>query len=106
MKSNINRLIIIALLSAITYSLSAQKNISYADVITSDDLESYISFLASPLLKGRMNGEPELEVAQQYIVSQAKLMKLIKVLFSISITALAEGSILCSFLHEVIITSL
>jgi hypothetical protein len=75
-KININRLIIITLLSAITNSLSAQKNISYADVITSDDLESYISFLASPLLKGRMNGEPELEVAQQFIVSQAKLMKL------------------------------
>lgn len=76
MKINIIRLIIIALLSPIINPLSAQNNISYADVITSDDLESHISFLASPLLKGRMNGEPELEVAQQYIVSQAKLMRL------------------------------
>jgi len=76
MKININRLIIIALLIAIINPLSAHKNISYADVITSDDLESYISFLASPLLKGRLNGAPELEVAQQYIVSQAKLMGL------------------------------
>jgi len=76
MRIKINRHIIIVLLTAIINPLSAQKNISYADVITSDDLESYISFLASPLLKGRLNGAPELEVAQQYIVSQAKLMKL------------------------------
>ncbi len=76
MKNKINHLIIIVLLVGITDSLSAQKNASYIDVITSNDLESHISFLASPLLKGRLNGAPELEVAQQYIVSQAKLMGL------------------------------
>jgi hypothetical protein len=40
--------------------------------ITSSDLKSYLSFLASPLLKGRMNGEEGLEIASQYIASQAQ----------------------------------
>jgi putative aminopeptidase FrvX len=44
--------------------------------ITSSDLESYVDFLASPLLKGRMNGEEGLEIAAQYIASQAKLLGL------------------------------
>jgi hypothetical protein len=44
--------------------------------ITASDMESYISFLASPLLKGRMNGEEGLEIAGQYIASQAKLLGL------------------------------
>lgn len=45
-------------------------------MITATDLESHLSFLASPLLKGRMNGEPGLEIAQQYIASQARLLGL------------------------------
>jgi hypothetical protein len=76
MKSKFNRLIIIALLAAIINPVTAQKKPSPADVITSDDLESYVSFLASPLMKGRANGEPGLELAQQYIVSQARLLGL------------------------------
>ena len=44
--------------------------------ITASDLESYVSFLASPLLKGRKDGEDGLEIAAQYIASQAKLIGL------------------------------
>ncbi len=64
------------LLSVVNYPAGAQKNLSYTDIITSNDLESHVSFLASPLLKGRDNGAPELEVAQQYIVSQIRMMGL------------------------------
>ena len=55
---------------------SSQKKPAGADLITASDLESHVSFLASPLLKGRMNGEPGLEIAQQYIVSQVRLLGL------------------------------
>lgn len=54
-------------------SLYSQKNQNSINQITSSDLESYVTFLASPLLKGRMNGEEGLEIAAQYIASQAKL---------------------------------
>lgn len=54
----------------------SQKKVQGMDVIKATDLESYVSFLASPLLKGRKNGEPGLEIAQQYIASQAKLLGL------------------------------
>jgi hypothetical protein len=57
-------------------SLFSQKNQNSINQITSSDLESYVSFLASPLLKGRKNGEEGLEIAAQYIVSQAKLIGL------------------------------
>jgi len=76
MKHNITILFIIILLISVTANASAQKKPSGADVITSEDLESHVSFLASPLLKGRMNGGPELEIAQQYIVSNARLLGL------------------------------
>ena len=54
----------------------SQGNSNTANIITSSDLESYVSFLASPLLKGRMNGESGLEVAAIFIASQAKLIGL------------------------------
>jgi len=57
-------------------SLFSQKNQNSINQITSSDMESYVSFLASPLLKGRMNGEEGLEIAAQYIASQAKLIGL------------------------------
>ncbi|MCJ7448560.1 MAG: M28 family peptidase [Bacteroidales bacterium] len=76
MKKLFNYVLIITLLTLNSYTLSAQKKSRAADFITSSDLESYVSFLASPLLKGRMNGEPELEIAQQYIASQAKILGL------------------------------
>ncbi len=56
-----------------TYS---QKVNNSASQISATDLESYVTFLASPLLKGRMNGEEELDIASQYIASQAKLLGL------------------------------
>jgi Zn-dependent M28 family amino/carboxypeptidase len=57
-------------------SAFSQKNTSSINRITSSDLESYVTFLASPLLKGRMNGEEGLEIAAQYIASEAKLLGL------------------------------
>ena len=50
------------LTSAITVSLYSQKNQNSINQITASHLESYISFLASPLLKGRLNGGEELEI--------------------------------------------
>jgi len=64
------------LISILPYPLLSQKGNTGVNFINSKDLESHISFLASPLLKGRMNGEEGLEIASQYIVSQAKLIGL------------------------------
>ncbi len=66
-------LIVMLMTTMLPFSLYSQKYASSVNQITSSDLESYISFLASPLLKGRMNGEDGLEIAAQYIASQAKL---------------------------------
>lgn len=46
------------------------------NLITAHDLECHMSFLASPLLMGRMDGESGLDIAQQYIISQIRLMGL------------------------------
>jgi hypothetical protein len=54
-------------------SVYSQRKTGSENKITSSDLESYVSFLASPLLKGRKNGDEGLEIAAQYIASQAKL---------------------------------
>ncbi len=51
----------------------SQKYSDAVSQIRAEDLKSHLNFLASPLLKGRMNGEPELEIATQYIKSQARL---------------------------------
>jgi hypothetical protein len=69
-------LIIIIILSLSPDLLTAQRKLPGSDVISSADLESYVSFLASPLLKGRKNSDPGLEIAQQYIISQAKILGL------------------------------
>ncbi len=76
MNTLLNKLIISVLFTLIIFPSAAQKKLSPADVITSDDLQTYISFLASHDLRGRENGEPGLEIAQQFIVSQARLMGL------------------------------
>jgi hypothetical protein len=76
MKKLFNYVFIITLFVFSSFTLSAQKKADASDFINSSDLESYVSFLASPLLKGRMNGEPELEIAEQYIASQAKILGL------------------------------
>jgi hypothetical protein len=54
----------------------SQKNSSGVSKINSEDLKTYVSFLASPLMKGRSNGEPELEITVNYLASQASLMGL------------------------------
>lgn len=50
----------------------SQKTITGVSTINASDLESHLAFLASPLLKGRLNGSPELEIAAGYIAAQAK----------------------------------
>jgi hypothetical protein len=72
MKKNSIILLVIILITLTSYSVSAQKNQGGVNSITSSDLESYLSFLASPLLKGRVNGEEGLDIAAGYIASQAK----------------------------------
>jgi hypothetical protein len=69
-------LIAMLLIEMAPVSVYSQKSQNSINQITSSDLESYITFLASPLLKGRMNGDEGLEIAAQYIASQAKLIGL------------------------------
>ena len=61
--------ILVTSYSLVSYS---QKAPSGAVTITASDLESHLSFLASPLLKGRLNGSDELNIAAGYLASQAK----------------------------------
>jgi hypothetical protein len=72
MKNSIICLLIISLSSSTSFSGLAQKSKTGANRIKASDLESYLSFLASPLLKGRMNGEAGLDIAAEFIASQAK----------------------------------
>jgi hypothetical protein len=66
-------LIFIFLVSWAPDFVYSQANTNTASQITSSDMKSYVTFLASPLLKGRQNGEAGLEIAALYIASQAKL---------------------------------
>ena len=75
MTRRISKLIIVVIYSVSTLSVSAQKNNTVA-TITASDLESHISFLASPLLMGRMNGETNLEIAAEYLAAQSKFLGL------------------------------
>lgn len=54
----------------------SQKNTNAINQITASDLESHVTFLASPYLKGRMNGEEGLEIAASYIATEARLIGL------------------------------
>jgi hypothetical protein len=54
----------------------SQKSGTGISKINSEDLEAYVSFLASPSMKGRSDGEPELEITVNYLASQAKLLGL------------------------------
>jgi len=76
MKYPFKYLIFTLLIIATPPTLYSQKNSNASNVIISSDLESYVTFLASPLLKGRMNGEEGLEIASLFIASQAKLLGL------------------------------
>ncbi len=66
-------LIVIILTTVFPTNVLSQKGQNTANVITASDLESHVFFLSSTLLKGRKNGEPGLEIAAQYLASQAKL---------------------------------
>ncbi len=70
MKKSLILLLIISILN-VHYAFP-QKNGGGISSIQASDLESHLSFLASPLLKGRLNGGEELDIAAQYISSQAK----------------------------------
>jgi len=54
----------------------SQKAMPGTDKINSADLETYVSFLASPSMGGRSNGEKELDITVNYLASQARLMGL------------------------------
>jgi hypothetical protein len=72
MKQSHLKILAFTLVSLNLLSLSGQdKNIGVKSINTSD-LENYISFIASPLMKGRKNGEEGLNITAAYIASQAK----------------------------------
>jgi len=73
MKATRFPLLSILLLGIIPISLFPSPPNSGVRSINSSDLEGIVSFLASPLLKGRMNGEEGLEIAASFIEAQAKL---------------------------------
>jgi hypothetical protein len=60
------------LVTSFSFVSYSQKSPSGAATITASDLESHLTFLASPLLKGRLNGSPELNIAAGYLAAQAK----------------------------------
>jgi hypothetical protein len=62
-------------LLAFTCSVTAysQKKPVSENTITSSDLQGYVSFLASPLLKGRKDGEEGLEIASRYLATEAQV---------------------------------
>ena len=74
-------LLVITSLSAAL--IQAQKYVT-ANPISESDLESHVSFLASPLLKGRMNGEEGLEIAGSYLAAQAKNQDLNRQIITVS----------------------
>jgi hypothetical protein len=57
-------------------SMFSQDRQTGVNMIDAEDLEIHVSFLASPFLKGRANGQPELETALNYIASQAQRINL------------------------------
>jgi len=63
----------IALLSLFPQLSFSQELFPGEYLINENQLKSYVNFLASPLLSGRENGEQGLEIAQQFVVSQAML---------------------------------
>ena len=66
MKNKLHIILIAIILSVLTpFSLFSQKSKAGANNITSLDLEGHVSFLASPLLKGRMNGDDGLTIANK-----------------------------------------
>jgi len=74
MKNIIFTIFLLSALFLTQESVTGQKKTVSADLITAKEIESNMSFLGSPLLRGRGNGDPGLEIAQEYIVSQLRLM--------------------------------
>ncbi len=70
------RSLAILILFIIPAGLFSQKHITGAATIVSGDLESHVSFIASPYLKGRSNGEAGLDITTGYLAGQAKLIGL------------------------------
>jgi hypothetical protein len=68
--------LIIIIAFSMPAGICAQENYPASGLINADDMEAHVSFLASPLLNGRKNGSPGLDIAQEYIVSNARLLKL------------------------------
>lgn len=67
----------VAILAAfVPFSSFSQRSESSINRINAGDLETYVTFLSSPSMKGRSNGESELDIAVNYISSQAKLLGL------------------------------
>jgi len=73
MKKSFTCIVTFLLTTILAIPVYSQKNQNPANAITASDLESHVFFLSSTLLQGRKNGEPGLEIAAQYIASQAKL---------------------------------
>jgi hypothetical protein len=79
MKMSVKRIMIFCVIISMTAipNLSfSQKSTTGIGKINSDDLEAYVTFLASPSMKGRSNGEPGLEITVNYLAAQAKLLGL------------------------------
>ncbi|TFG43530.1 MAG: hypothetical protein E4H43_01590, partial [Bacteroidia bacterium] len=70
---NLSIAISMTLIPCLSFS---QKNEGGISKINSEDLEAYVSLLSSPSMKGRSNGESELEITVNYIFSQARLLGL------------------------------
>jgi hypothetical protein len=62
-------MLVLTIAPAFSYSQKAPSGVS---TITASDLESHLTFLSSPLLQGRLNGSPGLDIAAGYIASQAR----------------------------------
>jgi hypothetical protein len=74
MMKKILQIVILSLLIITVPKLAySQKFTKSSYSITGSELHAHMKFLASPLLKGRANSEPELNIAAAYIASQAEL---------------------------------
>ncbi len=65
-------LIVLLVTTSLSSALIQAQKYATANPISESDLESHVSFLASPLLKGRLNGGEGLEIAGSYLAAQAK----------------------------------
>lgn len=69
-------LFVIILTFLVPEILLSQKKNNGIYKINSEDLKAYVSFLASPAMKGRSNGAPELDITVNYLAAQAALIGL------------------------------